>query len=114
VKLRDLLQLAGRVARMRQDGRSFLLGAVGVRSDGAVTVSPNGPSERPNKSVHAEARLARKLDKGSVVYVARVRRVDGQFANARPCQDCQRALAARGVKRVYFTVGETEYGILDL
>jgi tRNA(Arg) A34 adenosine deaminase TadA len=114
VKLRDLLQLAGRVARGRQDGRSFLLGAVGVRSDSAIVVAPNGPCEQPNKSVHAEARLARKLDRGSVVYVARVRKSDGEFANARPCHSCRRALAARGVKRCYFTIGKNEYGVLDL
>lgn len=84
--------------------RAHMLGAVGVRHDGAVVTACNLASKDKEPRAHAEARLSRKLDVGSVVYVARVLR-DGTFGLARPCPGCMRILRAKGVDRVFFTTG---------
>lgn len=107
----DYLRLAALSASRKSDRRSFLLGAVGRRSDGALVRASNGPSFYPEPCAHAEARLARKLDVGSEVWVARVAR-GGGLALAKPCASCQRILRSRGVKRVVFSMSSTEYGVL--
>ncbi len=95
-----------------------MIGAVGIRGDGAIVTASNGPviifnDEKKGSfpEAHAEIRLSRKLDVGSIVYVARVRKGDGMYGNARPCKDCRTALKARGVKKVFYTIGPNEYGI---
>lgn len=104
-----LIDIAKGAATSKNDHRNFMIGAAAIRNDGTVVRSCNGPvimfseTHKTFPAAHAEARLARKLDKGSVVFVCRVR-TNGEFAMAKPCPDCMRALAARGVKRVYYTV----------
>lgn len=97
------------------DSRRMLIGAVGVRADGAVVVSRNssvmGMARYP--PCHAEWKLSRKLTKNSEVYVARVRRI-GDLGMARPCHNCERVLRSTGVKIVYYTISSTEYGIWNL
>lgn len=73
----------------------------------------NSPTPKPDRRVHAESRIARRLDVGAVVYVARMLR-RGEMAMARPCSACEKALRSRGVKRVYYTISDNEFGILDL
>jgi len=63
-------------------------------------------------SMHAEARLTRKLDFYSTVYVARTMKLG--LGLARPCPDCQRALRRKRVTRVYYTISDNEYGVLEL
>ena len=99
---KTLLELAGEVALSGSDLRHYHLGAVGVRADGTLVTARNGPALQVSPSSHAEARLARKLDVGSVVFVNRVLR-DGGSASAKPCPRCEAALRASGVSRVYFT-----------
>ncbi len=106
------------------DKRNYLLGAVGVRSDGAMVHAQNGSvcigvsSEMHGgltfPEAHAERRLSRKLDVGSTVWVARVARSDGSLRNSRPCYDCMLALRSRKVKKVYYSINSTEYGCIDL
>jgi deoxycytidylate deaminase len=62
---------------------------------------------------HAEARLVRKLNHGSDIYVARVLR-DGTVATARPCPKCQKAMRNRGINRVFYTISDSEWGCLQL
>lgn len=100
----ELLTQAAAHAMARADQRTFLLGAIGVRFDGARVMARNGTSTQRTPEAHAEARLARKLDRGSVVYVARVR-CDGTWALARPCPRCMLRLRSRGVVRVFYTLG---------
>lgn len=101
-------------SRMGANGRKFLLAAVGLRKDGALVVSTNGgtPGER-TPSAHAEARLARKLDVGAKVFVARTLK-NGTVANARPCENCQRLLRNKGVRIVHYTIGPNEEGKMEL
>lgn len=106
-----LIDIAKEAATCKNDHRNFMIGAAAIRSDGTVVRSYNGPvimyseTHKTFPQAHAEARLSRKLDKGSVVFVCRVR-TNGEFAMAKPCPDCMRALAARGVKKVYYTVDD--------
>lgn len=50
---------------------------------------------------------------GSTVYVARVRRDNGKMAMSRPCRDCERVLRSRGVRKVFYTIGPKEYGVME-
>lgn len=113
--------IARRVAIAHDDIRDFYLGAVGIRNDGAIVKASNGPvvmidSDRKSSypAAHAEFRLSRKLDKGSIVFVCRIKKGNKSFGLARPCKDCQRKLAAKGVKKVYYTINDHEYGVLFL
>jgi tRNA(Arg) A34 adenosine deaminase TadA len=89
------------------------VGAVGVRKDGAIVVSSNISTRVPEPEAHAEARLAKKLDWGATVYVARILR-DGTMGLARPCKNCMAALRWKGVKIVYYSISNIEYGVLKL
>jgi len=94
--------------------RQYRLGAVGLRSDGTTVTSNNLPCQHPNKHSHAEARLTRKLDWGSEVYVVRITMGKALLANARPCPNCQQLMKLRGVKRVYYSISEREWGCIKL
>jgi tRNA(Arg) A34 adenosine deaminase TadA len=93
--------------------RKYRLGAVGVRSDGVIVTANNLSCRRPTPYAHAEARLVRKLDFGSTVFVVRIQR-NGTTVNARPCRDCEIAMRLRGVETCYYTISEKEWGVLHL
>jgi cytidine deaminase len=109
-KVNKYFRLAKKIASRGSARRQFRLGAVGVRTDGAIVTASNLSSRIPEKRAHAEARVVRKLDYGSEVYVVRILR-DGTLANARPCSDCQAAM--RRVKRIYYSISEDEYGVIQ-
>lgn len=111
MKLNKYFRLAKEIAE-GWDRRRFRLGAVGIRTDGAVVTAGNISSRQPEQRAHAEARVTRKLNTGSVVYVVRVLR-DGTLANARPCLWCQKTMRRRGIRRCYYSIGVGEYGILQ-
>ncbi len=108
-----MLSMAAGTALRKDDRRSFRLGAVGIRNDGALVSSTNGPSPFPCPEVHAEARLCNKLTPGSTVWVARIRH-DGSLGMARPCHTCQKRLRSAGVTRVVYTISDVEHGVLNL
>lgn len=97
----------------RKSYKHFFLGAVGVRADGASVTSTNVRTMLRCEDAHAEARLCRKLDVGSTVYVARVAK-SGDWAMSRPCSSCERTLRLKGVKKVYYTIGPNEFGCIIL
>jgi len=105
-----LLQVAARVAEESLDGRSFLLGCVAKRKDGTLVYSYNSHSNFPLYAGHAEARVLRKAGKGATLWVARILRLNGEWAMARPCSRCQALLKNKKVKKVYYTIGPNEYG----
>lgn len=113
-KIFNYFQIAAMTARSKADERTFFLGAVGIRKDGAMVKALNGPTQIPNRLAHAEARLCRKLDVGSVVYVARVSVSTGQFAISKPCNSCVKIMKSKGVKKVYYTIGPDHYGVMEL
>jgi tRNA(Arg) A34 adenosine deaminase TadA len=107
----NYFQIAGLTAVSKDDRRSFLLCALGIRSDGVLVKSLNGPTEKPNAEIHAERRLSKKLDYNAIVYVARVRLDTKKFGLSRPCRACMSALISKKVKRVYYTINANQYGV---
>ena len=119
------LEMAAKLAVPRQtlaDRRSFWLAAVGIRADGVIVSAQNGSVFTDESfgngwsfpAAHAEARVCRKLDHKGVIYVSRVSRKTGQLTMARPCPDCQQAMRSRRVKKVYYSISPTEYGVISL
>jgi tRNA(Arg) A34 adenosine deaminase TadA len=107
------LRMAARISIKGNWRRKAHIGCLAVRGDGTIVQSWNGCSTDVCPTAHAEARLARKLDAGSVVYVARVRRDNGKMAMSKPCAHCERILKNRGVKRIEYSINEHEFGILE-
>ena len=107
-----MLERACGVALNGQQSRKYLLGAIGLRRDGAIVSATNGgtPGEK-TPTAHAEFRLARKLDSGSTVFVSRILK-NSAVALARPCMGCQMAMKHRGVSKCYYTISETEFGCI--
>ena len=103
--IQSYLKIAGEIALKGQKRRSFYVGAVAVRNDGAIVYAFNGPTRYPVKEVHAEYRISKKLDVGSIVYIARIK-ANGDFAMAKPCKTCAKALRSKGVKRAYYTTDD--------
>jgi len=101
---RKMLQLASCIAHAKTDNRTFRFGGVAIRDDDVLVYACNGRTHIPTPSAHCEARLARKLDKGAVVYLVRLSK-DGQWANSKPCNDCMRAMRRAKVKKVYYSSG---------
>lgn len=109
----DLIGMAIALARQSvpNDGRTYRLACTGQRADGTLVYARNGHAVYPTPGGHAEARLCRKLDLGSRVCVARVRR-DGLIGMAMPCRSCATRMRARGVIECCYTISDTEYGII--
>lgn len=110
-KILNFFEVAAQTATSKNDRRSFLLGAIGIRNDGAMVRSLNSPTENKNRMAHAECKLCRKLDYYAEVYVARVRMDTYEFAMARPCSSCRKILRTKRVKRVFYTITHNSYGI---
>ena len=111
------VKLAKEVDEMKSK-QKYCLAAVGVRNDGAVVYAQNGggccavKNRHPFQS-HAEARLTKKLDVDSVVFVARVKKINYEVGSAKPCHKCEGFMRAKGISRVYYTT-ETSWSYLDL
>lgn len=105
------LEQAVELARSIDDGRNFRLAAVAIREDGTAVQSTNLMVNVPQLRGHAEARVMLKAGWGSTVYVARVLK-NGDLALSKPCRHCERLMRARGVKKVYYTISDNEYGCL--
>jgi tRNA(Arg) A34 adenosine deaminase TadA len=64
--------------------------------------------------VHAILQIRRKIDlRGCVMYVAR-RMFNGSTAMARPCPMCQKALQDHGIKRVFYTIDDDTYAVMNV
>jgi tRNA(Arg) A34 adenosine deaminase TadA len=113
-KIFNYFEIAAKLTAEKADQRSFLIGAIGVRKDGTMVKAINGPAQTPMPEAHAERRLASKLDHGAIVYVARVRLLNGEPALAKPCPPCMAALASRKVVRIYYTISNDEYGTINV
>lgn len=110
----DYFYIAAKTAVSKNDQRTFLHGAVGIRHDGAMVRSMNGPSMLPMRMAHAEYRVARKMDVGGVIYVVRIGIGTGKFAISKPCHNCQHFMKSRGINKVYYSINEDEYGVVHL
>lgn len=111
-KLPYLLRLAAGVIGP-VDKRVHRIGAVAERSDGVIVHARNGSNKEVTPEAHAEARLLRKAGLGATVYVTRVCK-GGRLGLAKPCPNCQALLKSARVTRVYYTIGDSEYGVMEL
>ena len=93
--------------------RHFRIGAVAIRSDGALVSASNIPNREPDSESHAEARLTKKLDHNAEVFVVRIGR-GGELRNARPCKRCRQKLKSRKIKKCYYSIANDEYGVMEL
>jgi len=93
--------------------RQYKIGAVGIRTDGTVVVSNNIPAQNPTREAHAEARLVRKLNWGSVVFVVRVLS-NGKLSKSYPCSNCISSMKLRGISKCYYSINDIEYGVISL
>jgi len=101
------------------DKRGFWLGCVGIRQDGTKICSQNGAvcssSIVENYQLipesHAEGRALRKMDRGGVLYVARVKKQDRSLAMSMCCGMCATQIKSAGIKKVYYTISNNQYGI---
>lgn len=107
------LEMAGQFAVSKDDRRNFILGACAIRGDGVLVSAFNSPTEMPNRKIHAEYRLAQRLDYGATVYVARIKHINGELGIAKPCHDCMKVLRTRKVKKVYYSISNNEYGVIS-
>lgn len=64
----------------------------------------NWHTEQNSNSIHAEldAIISSHDVKGSTLYVVRILK-DGTCSMAKPCKECQKIIAAAGIKRVVYT-----------
>lgn len=104
MNVRKYLELAANVSRLKDDDRTYFLGAVGLRRDGVLVAACNGNPKEPEPEHHAEARLLKKLGKSGTVFVSRTLS-DGTWAMACPCVNCRIRLYNYGTKRIYYTTG---------
>ncbi len=110
MKINALFREAKKAALSGSKKRQYFLGAVGLRNDGTLVRSCNLPARSPSPESHAEARLAKKLDFGSIVVVVRILK-NGELAKARPCKNCFKLLRFKGVLKIYYSINDKEYGV---
>lgn len=106
------LDLAVRIAKGGSEDRNYMIGCVGVRTDGAVVVAYNSWTKEPEHAAHAEFKTIKKSNTGTVLYVGRCLR-SGVWACAKPCIKCQILIRNKGIKRVYYTISDRTYGVWD-
>jgi len=106
-------RMAKEVAIKGSNVHRHRIGALGVRSDGAIVKSPNLPNRLPEPQAHAESRVCKKMDWGGVIYVVRVLR-NGKTAIAKPCASCMAAMRNSGVRRCFYSINDNSYGIIEL
>jgi len=72
-------------------------------------------NESYDRQIHAElaAVLATGTDivRGADLFVCRILK-DNSFALARPCETCYNLARSYGVRRIYYTISDTEYGVI--
>jgi tRNA(Arg) A34 adenosine deaminase TadA len=111
-KIFNYFEIAAQMAKKKDNERAFILGSVGIRADGVLVKSSNASAEIPNRFLHAEYKILRKLDTGATIYVARVKLCDGSFGLSKPCHNCMKAMKSKRVYKVYYTISDNEYGVI--
>lgn len=107
-----LLNSAIKIAGQCKNKKEFYLGCVAKRNDGAIVSSVNHSFSGQRVFMHhAESRVLRKCDYGSILYVARVYKDRKTIANAMPCSHCQHFIRNMGVKKVYYTIDQNTFGV---
>jgi tRNA(Arg) A34 adenosine deaminase TadA len=121
----DLLLFAAKIAvpegNITLDNRNYWIGCCGLRKDGALVFSKNGAVYSTTvddyqliPESHAEGRVLRKMDWGGTMYVARVRRNDKSLGLSAPCTMCRVRIKSAGIKKVFYTINNYQYGMWDV
>ena len=107
-----LLSFAAKIAAQKYNIlKRYQFGCVARRTDGALVSSTNHHENHQQFSHHAEARILRKSDIGSILFIARVSKKDRKtWRTARPCARCRKLIEHHKIKEVYYTIGPNEYG----
>ena len=88
-----LLEEAAKLAASCNNKKSYYMACISKRSDGAIVSSVNhGVFGQKIPCHHAEARVLRKSNMGSILYVARVLKDRVTWAHAKPCAYCQKLI----------------------
>lgn len=114
---KNYFDLAIRIAQFNNH-KSYCFGAVGIRSDGVMVCARNGQSFSTkvdsvfikNIKSHAEGRIVRKLNIGSIIYVARVTK-ENEVSLAKPCKGCSCIIKSKKISKVYYTIDNNYYGV---
>jgi deoxycytidylate deaminase len=118
IKLPSFLNLAKKMAFLSSG--DYRLGSVVIKAGRVLAKginrywNSNSLSKEFFKfnTVHAEmdslGKLERENIKGTILYVARVRK-DGSFGCSKPCSRCQKALKALGVRKIVYSTEEYPY-----
>jgi tRNA(Arg) A34 adenosine deaminase TadA len=109
----ELLKHAAHYSIKKRDRRTFYVGAVAIRSDGVMVRARNEAVHIPAPTGHAESRISRKIGPGATVYVARSTR-NGELAMAKPCSRCMAIMKSHHVKKIYYTISNEQYGVIEL
>jgi tRNA(Arg) A34 adenosine deaminase TadA len=108
-----MFKLASLIAKKTTDKRrDFLHGAIGIRRDGVLVSASNLPALTRTPAVHAEYRVVKKLDVGSVIYVIRLGRKENVLRNSKPCSACESVMKNNGVAKCYYSISNNEFGVL--
>ena len=113
-KINKFFKLAKKIAKTgdsKEAKRRYRLGAIGLRNDGVIVCSSNICTRKPHPRAHAEARISNKLTKYSIVYVVRIG-YNNQLLPAKPCKSCLAILKNKHISKIYYSISDTEYGII--
>lgn len=94
-----------------------IIGCLIETKECSIFTSNKTISEFRNTTFHAEARAISstnsKIARNSVIFVARITKY-GKFRLALPCKACRKRIEEVSIKKAYFTVSDTEYGIWNI
>lgn len=119
-------QLAANIAA-QSDFKSYKHGAVLIKGGSVINTAHNECvhsklADRFKKhdgwgTRHAELNVCLGIDKkvtnNADVYVVRINR-DGLLRNSRPCSMCIDTMKFLNIRRVYYSISQTEYGVINL
>lgn len=112
-KLKEAVKLA-HLSKTKRTRQTYHLCAIAKRQDGTYTHAINNPAQFPARHLHAEYKVLMKSGRGvETMWVGRSL-ADGKWGMAKPCKFCMSIIKNMGVKTVYYTISENEYGCIKL
>tara|TARA_S200002703_G_scaffold151548_1_gene151102 strand:+ start:44 stop:445 length:402 start_codon:yes stop_codon:yes gene_type:complete len=124
---RRLIELAARVAESSEN-KEYRHGAILVKGNNVLNAASNKNAharfgkrfrrrDKGDSTYHAELGcvlgLDRSVTRGADLYVVRVGRA-GALRLSKPCHMCEAALRHVGIRRVYYSIDENEFGCMKL
>lgn len=122
-----LINLAVKQAQLSE--HHFKIGAILARKSKIISESFNNAKKThkiaywnkdnpQDATIHAEIgaliNVPKNISSKCDLYIARYRSSDNSICLAKPCDMCLSVIKSMMVKRVYYTISEHEYGVIDL